>query len=99
MESAFFGARGGRNEGGEPAAEAKSGSAGRVARVRDGADQRTAPALEAEEDPGDLPCGPGRWEIYFANLRLGELDPSTASFIAAPWRGNQEASEPDKVLP
>lgn len=50
-------------------------------------------------DLGLRPCGAGRWEIYFANLRLGELEPSTASFIAAPWRGNEAATEPDKVLP
>ena len=50
-------------------------------------------------DLGLRPCAADRWEIYFASLRLGELEPSTASFMAAPWRGHEEAPEADKVLP
>jgi putative transposase len=49
---------------------------------------------------GVRPCGPDRWEVYFANLRLGELEPSSASFMAAPWRGHETPSvEDEKLLP
>jgi transposase InsO family protein len=49
---------------------------------------------------GLRPCGRDRWEIYFANLRLGELEPSTASFIRTPWRANETGSiQPETVLP
>ena len=48
---------------------------------------------------GLRPCGGGRWEVYFARLRLGELEPATASFIRTPWRANEAASNPaEKVL-
>jgi putative transposase len=50
-------------------------------------------------DVGLQPCGPDRWEVYFAQLRLGEIEISTASFIPAPWRGNEAPVEPPKGLP
>ena len=50
-------------------------------------------------DVGLRPCGCDRWEIYFANLRLGELEPSTASFIRTPWRANETEMQPENVLP
>jgi len=51
-------------------------------------------------DVGLRPCGSERWEVCFANLRLGELEPSTASFIRTPWRANEAATtQPEKALP
>jgi putative transposase len=51
-------------------------------------------------DVGLKPCGADRWEVYFASLRLGELEVSTSSFLAAPWRGQETAAATDnKVLP
>jgi len=48
---------------------------------------------------GLRPCGRDLLEIYFANLRLGELEPSTASFIRTPWRANEKEIETNNVLP
>jgi len=48
---------------------------------------------------GLKPCGSGRWEVYFGSLRLGELEPSTASFIGTPWRPNEAAVRSEKPLP
>jgi hypothetical protein len=42
-------------------------------------------------DVGLKPSGPNRWEVYFAKLKLGEIEPSTQSFIATPWRGDETA--------
>jgi hypothetical protein len=51
-------------------------------------------------DVGLRPCGPDCFEVYFANLRLGELEPSTASFTRTPWRASEADSiQPEKVLP
>jgi len=50
-------------------------------------------------DVGLRPCGPGRWEIYFAQLRLGELEPQTASFIGTPWRPNEAVARSENLLP
>jgi putative transposase len=51
-------------------------------------------------DVGLKPCGPDRWEVYFAALLLGEMEPSTASFI--PDAGaDRKAKRPgtEKALP
>jgi putative transposase len=52
-------------------------------------------------DVGLRACGPDRWEINLANLRLGDLVPSRACFIAAPWRGNEagKSTPTTKVSP
>ena len=50
-------------------------------------------------DVGLKPCAPGRWEVYFGNLRLGELEPSSASFIGTPWRANEAPANPTNLLP
>lgn len=50
-------------------------------------------------DVGLKPCGPERWEVYFARLRLGEIEPSTASFIATPWRGEPSVTATQNLLP
>jgi putative transposase len=44
--------------------------------------------------------GAERWEVYFANLRVGVLELPTESFIAAPWRRDEaSASSEEKALP
>ena len=50
-------------------------------------------------DVGLKPCGVGSWEVYFGNLRLGELEPATASFVGTPWRPNEAAANPQNLLP
>jgi len=50
-------------------------------------------------DVGLKPGAAERWEVYFGNLRLGELEPSTASFIGTPWRPNEAAAHPVNLLP
>jgi putative transposase len=50
-------------------------------------------------DVGLRPCGGGRWDVYFARLRLGELEPATASFMRTPWRENEATpTSPEKAL-
>jgi len=48
---------------------------------------------------GLKPCGPGRWEVYFAQLRLGELEPHTESFIVTQWGAKETLEEPAKLIP
>jgi hypothetical protein len=50
-------------------------------------------------DVGLKPCASQRWEVYFASLRLGELEPATASFIGTPWRPNEAAAKTENLLP
>jgi len=50
-------------------------------------------------DVGLRPCSPERWEVYFAQLRLGEIEPQTASFIATPWRPNEAVATSKNLLP
>jgi hypothetical protein len=53
-------------------------------------------------DVGLKPCGPsspGRWEVYFGSLRLGELEPESASFLGTPWRAQKAEPASEKPLP
>jgi putative transposase len=50
-------------------------------------------------DVGLWPRSDERWEVYFASLRLGELEPSSASFIRTPWGPDVSPLSTEKVLP
>jgi putative transposase len=48
---------------------------------------------------GLKPYGTEQWEVYFVNLRLGELEPKTACFIGTPWRPNEAGAKPENLIP